>query len=212
MNNDSTGTRTRLLLVGLVLLLAIPLTLLLWNVARDMIVVSLLYILWIGRLVFRAIPQLFLWLLFIAIALSLVVKSLVKQRKPAPEMHDREMPDPGRVGVWARRIYLVERGAFSRWYFAQHLHKLILDVLAHHERVETRQIKQRLETGELDAPPEIQAYLWTGLARAFSKPSFWSRLRRRLPLGMQAPPSDLDLESVAQFLEEQLKIEVRDQI
>ncbi len=212
MNNDSMGTRNRVLLFVLVLLLAIPLTLLLWNVARDAIVVPLLYILWLGRLIFRAIPQVFLWLSFLVIALSHIVKSLTKQRKPAREIPDREAPSPGRVGIWTRRIHLTERRSFSRWYFAQHLHKLILDILAHHERVETRQIKQRLENGELDAPPEVQTYLSIGLARIFPKYTLLSRLRRYLPLGMRTSPLDLDLESVVQFLEERLKIEAGDQI
>lgn len=207
MNNDGAEIRNRLLLVGLVLLLAIPLTLLFWNVARDVIVLPFLYILWIGRLVFRAIPQLFLWLSFLAIALFFIIKSLTKRPKPAPKIHGRAPPNPGRVAVWARRIYMMERGSFSNWYFAQHLHRLILNVLAHRERVEARQIKQYLKTGELDAPPEIRAYLEAALARTFPNSSFWSRLRRRLRLGTRTPLPDLDLENVIQFLEEQLKIE-----
>ena len=212
MNNGSMETRNRVLLFGLVLLLAIPLTLLLWNVARDAIVVPLLYILWLGRLIFRTIPQWFLWLLFIVIALSRIVKSLAKQRNPVQEIPGRETPGLGRVGVWTRRIHLTERRSFSRWYFAQHFHKLILDILAHHERVETLQIKKRLKTGELDVPPEVQAYLSIGLARIFPRSTLLSRLRRYLSLRMLTSLPDLDLEGTVQFLEEQLKIEVGDQI
>ncbi len=212
MNNDSVKPRNRLLFFALVVLLTIPLTLLLWNVARDVILVPLLYVLWVGRIIFRAIPQLLLWIVFLTIALLFALGSLTKHKQPAREIRDESVPNPGQVWVWARRIYLMERRSFSRWYFAQHLHQLILKVLAHRERVEIRQIKQHLQTGELDVPPEIRAYLWIALARTYTRPTFWSRLRRRLPLGTQSIAPDLDLEDVVQFLEEQLDIELGDQI
>ena len=210
MNNDHANARTRLLLSVLVLLLAIPLTLLFWDVARDAIAVPLLYLLWIGDLIFRAVPQLFLWIVFLAIALLFVLRSLRKQKRPVRERRVAETPSTGQVWTWARRIYLMERRSYSGWYFARHLQRLTLEVLAHRERVEVRQIKQRLRTGELDVPPELEACLGIDPGRAFSKPSLSARLRRLLRLGTEtetrtAPP-DLDLEGILQFLEDQLKI------
>ncbi|MCP4536137.1 MAG: hypothetical protein GY832_03235 [Chloroflexi bacterium] len=117
--------------------------------------------------------------------------------------------NPGRVHVWAQRIYLMERGDYSRWYIAQRLRKLILETLAYHERLDIEQVKRYLKTGELDTSLEVGTCLQAGLTPTFSKSrGIFSRLWYRLRPGIQVPPPDLDLESVVQFLEDQLSIKV----
>jgi len=199
--------RRRLLLLGLILLLAAPLMLVLRDFAREAIVVPLLYVLWLGRLLFRSIPQPLLWSLFLTLVLFVAVRSLGKRGGSVGGMREAEAESPGRVRVWARRIQLAARGDYSRWRLAHYLRKLILDVLGHRERLTPEQLKRRLGTGEVHAPPAVQAYLRAGLMPMPSGPiGLLSRLRQRLRLRARPSPLDPDLESAVQFLENQLEV------
>lgn len=199
--------RRRLLLLGLILLLAAPLMLVLRDFAREAIVVPLLYVLWLGRLLFQSIPQPLLWSLFLTLVLFVAVRSLGKRERPARGTRETEAESPGRVRVWARRVQLAARGDYSRWRLAHYLRKLILDVLAHRERLTPEQLKRRLGTGEVGAPPAVQAYLRAGLMPMPSGPlGLLSRLRQQLRSRARISPLDADLESAVQFLENQLEV------
>jgi hypothetical protein len=199
--------RRRLVLLGLVLLMAAPLVLVLRDFAREAIVVPLLYVLWLGRLLFRSIPQPLLWSLFLTLVLLVAARSLGGREGPARGMREAQAESPGRVRVWARRIQLADRGDYSRWRLAHYLRTLILDVLAHRERLTPEQLRRRLETGEVHAPPAVQAYLQAGLMPMPSGPlGLFSRLRHRLRSRARPSPLDSGLESAVQFLENQLEV------
>jgi hypothetical protein len=199
--------RRRLVLLGLVLLMAAPLVLVLRDFAREAIVVPLLYVLWLGRLLFRSIPQPLLWSLFLTLALLVVARSLGGREGPARGMREAQAESPGRVRVWARRIQLADRGDYSRWRLAHYLRTLILDVLAHRERLTPEQLRRRLETGEVHAPPAVQAYLQAGLMPMPSGPlGLLSRLRQQFRSRAQVSLLDPSLESAVQFLENQLEV------
>jgi hypothetical protein len=199
--------RRRLLLVGLVLLLAIPLTLALRNFARDVIVVPVLYILWLGHLLVQSIPQGVLWALLLLIALVISARSLSKGRSPAGKVREAWADCPGQVAAWARQIHRMTRGSYYEWSLAQHLAKLSLAVLAYRERLTREQIKQHLQAGKLDMPPEIQAYVQAGLSPFLpNSPSLLSRLVHRLRQSVRTSPLAVDLEKVVRFLEKQLEV------
>lgn len=207
MSETDARVRNRLLLLGLLLLLIIPLALALRDAVREVIVIPLLYVVWFGGLLFNAVHQVFLWTIFLVIVLFLAVTSLVRREKPMRRVQPVHPGNPGRVRVWAQRIYLMERGGYSRWYVAQHLRRVILEIMAYHERLDIERIKPYLATGELETPLEIQVCLQVGLDPALSRARgifarFWNRLRP----GARVSPPDLDLESVVQFLEDQLEV------
>lgn len=199
----------RLLLAGLVLLLAIPLMLILKDVVREVVLIPLWRVLWLLSLVLRAIPQVFFWGALLVIILFLAVKSLARQEKPIKKVWDVEPGYPGRVMIWAQRVYLMERGEYSRRYMAQRLRRLVLEVLAYSERLNIEQVRQRLKTGELDTPPEVQACLQAELTSMSKLHGWFSRLWHRLRPGTRTAPPDFDLDRVIQFLEDQLNIEAQ---
>jgi hypothetical protein len=202
------GVNHRLLILGLVVLLAIPLALVLRDVVREMVLTPLLYVLWFASLLLRAIHQAVFWGMLLVIVLSLAVTSLTRREKLVQKARDVEPGYPGRVRTWAQLIHLMERGDYSRWYVAQRLRRLILEILAYHEHVGIEQIKQYLKTGALDISPEVQACLQAGLEFSRSH-RLLSRIWYRLRPSRWASPAELDLESVVQFLEDQLKVEVQ---
>ncbi len=199
--------RTRLLLLGLVLLLAIPLVLVLGDFARKAIAVPLLYILWIGRLLLNSIPQLPFWALLLAVALVVAGASLVGRKKPKRKASKEETDYEGRVRVLTRWIHhAAEGGDYSKWRLAQCLGQLTQEGLACRGRLDPEQVKDHLQSGEVNAPPEIQAYLQAGLAPMSYRPAgLFSRLSHRLRLSAQTFPIDLDPERAVQFLEDQLE-------
>jgi hypothetical protein len=199
----------RLLLVGLVLLLAIPLALILKDVVREVILIPLWRVLWLASLVLHAIPQVFFWGALLMIILSLATKSLARQEKPVKKTRDVEPGYPGRVMIWAQRVHLMERGEYSRWYMAQRLRRLVLEVLAYHERLDIEQVRQRLKTGELDASPDVQACLQAELTSMSRLRGWFSRLWHRLRPSTRTAPPDFDLDRVVQFLEDQMNIEAQ---
>jgi hypothetical protein len=199
--------RKRLLLVGLVLLLAVPLALALRTFAREVIVVPVLRILWLGYLFLQSIPQSFLWALLLVAALFISARSLIKSRMPTGEVRGEETDRPGQVTVWARRIRWMTHGGYFEWSLAQHLGRLFLAALAYREQLGRDQIRQYLQAGQLDMPPEIRAYLQAGLSPLPpATVGFLSRLLRRFRPGERPSPLNLDPEQVVRFLEEQSEV------
>jgi hypothetical protein len=200
--------RNRLLLVGLVMLLAAPLVLILRDVARDVVVVPLLRILWVGRILYDSIPQLPLWALFLVMAVLIALRSLIKSKEPRQQVMKVQADHPGQIRVLTRWIQRAAEGEYFRWGLTRHLEGLILEVLAHRERVTPEQVRQHLRTGRLEVPPEIGAFLQVRTTLTFSRPtSLLSWLRHRLRLSTGHSSFDPDLERIVQFLEDQLEVQ-----
>lgn len=197
----------RLWLIGLVLLLAIPLVLLLREFTQDVLLIELLRVVWAARILLASLPQLPLWLFFVLIALLVAVRSLLRGGRPQPVAPEAEAEYQGRIFDLARRLRRIEEGDYFRWHFSRYLGTLTIDVLAHQQRITPEEIRQRLRTERLDAPPEIQAYLRQGLIPIHTlSVNPLSKLRRLLSPGVQAAPLDEDVETVIRFLEDQLEV------
>ena len=199
--------RKRLWFIGLILVLAIPLVWVLKDFAREAIATPLLYVLWIGDLFFQSIPQVLFWALFLASALIVAGRSLIRGKKPAQQEREAETVRKGQVQILARWLHLAAQEDYFEWRLARHLGELTSAVLAQRERTAIAQMRKHLRDGELDLPPEVQAYLQTGLTLAFSKSgSPFSRLKLRLRSRIHTAELDPGPENVVQFLENQLEV------
>ena len=198
-----------LAVIGLVLLLTVPLVLALRDVVREVIVIPLLYVLWMGRLLLRSLPQVLCWSVFLIVAFLLALGSLAQWEGPRRTPRAATGRSSGQVAVWAKRIRLMARGGYTGWYFGRHVEKLIVAVLAYRERLSIREIRRRIKVGDLEAPPEVRAYFGIVLLpsrhrwRIGSLSRFSLRPRRRAQ-GM--PPSESGMERVVRFLEDQLEV------
>ena len=199
--------RRRVLLIGLVLLVAAPFMLAVRGFAREVIVVPLLRLLWIGQLFFNIIPQLLFWVVFIAFALLIALQSLFRRRQSVPEMAETGVGRRGRIQNLARWIERAKEGDYFRWGFSRHLGELILVVLADCQRTTPEQIRQGLKTGRLDTPPEVRPFLQVRLAPTFPSPrGLLETLRHRLRPRAQPSRPKPSLENVVKFLEDQLDV------
>jgi hypothetical protein len=193
--------RKYLLPLGLILLTAILLAPLIRNFIRDVVVIPLLYLVWVGRIVFDTIPQTAFWGCFLVIALLMAAASLLKQRESPSRIREVKLVQLGRVETWAKLIRQAVQEDYYQWRLAQPLRELIVETLAHEARLTPKQIMQRLRDEQLDLPAEIYAYLQASLKSLshLSAPRFRFRPHRR------ASPLNLDPESLVQFLEERYR-------
>jgi hypothetical protein len=182
--------------------------LVLQDFARELIAVPLLYIFWFGHLIFQSISQSILWALFLAVAILISLKSFAKPPRPDSAEHAPQRDNPGQVSFWAQRLHMKTPGGYYEWSLARHLGKLIVEVLAYNRRQRPGQIREKMESGDLETPTEIQAYLKVGIKGMPSSSSnrilrlfFRSRSRRKTPCSL-----GLDPEHVVKFLENQLEV------
>lgn len=192
--------RGRLLLLGLLLLLTILLTPLLQGLIRS-ILTPLLYLFWIGLLLGRSVPQEILWGVFVFMALLIALMSLSQKpvrsrRSPAPKA-----PPPERIAGWAKLMRQSKQEPYYRWQVAQHLRRLTLEALAQNERTTSKEIQQQLMAGQLDLPPEIEAYLKASLT-SFNR---LSEVAPRSRFSKSASPLDLEMEEFITFLEQRFQ-------
>jgi hypothetical protein len=214
--NPRIGTWTQfvripLVFASLVILLALPLALVFGRVVRERVAVPLLYLLWFARLVFRRIPQSLLWAAFVLGALLVAARSLIRREQVGWPVRGAETVRRGRVHVWAKRIQWAARRRHAKWYLAQHVAKLAVDALAYREQIAPEHVRQLMRSGELNAPPEVRAYLRVGVVplSVSARPperSLLAKLRHCLRRA-QDTALDLDLEQMLQFLERQLDVE-----
>lgn len=200
--------RRRLILLGLILLISIPLVVILRSFTRDYVMALISRLLWIVRLFISSIPQLFTWVLFLLFSLFIAGRSLFKRWRPAPTSSISITPLAGRVQALMHAIDRTSQGVYFKWRLAQHLLGLTLEIMAYRERVSPDEMRQNLKSGTLTLPPTINGYLQTGLSPVYTAPAgLFSRITQRLRQGVMTSPLDLNPETIIQFLEDQLEIE-----
>ena len=198
-----------LVAIGLGLLLTLLLVLALRDVVREVIVIPLLYVLWMGRLMLRSVPQVLCWSVFLIAAFFVALLSLAQWEGPRRALRATTRSSSGQVAAWAKRIRLMARGGYTGWYFGQHVEKLIVAVLAYRERLSTRETRRRIKAGDLDAPPEVRAYFRIVLLPSRNRWRIGSLLRFRLRPVRRARGMPLDeggMAQVVRFLEDQLEV------
>ena len=198
--------RQRLLLIGLILLLAIPLVLLLRDFTRDVLLAEVLLFVWSLRVILGSLPQLPIWLLFVILVFFIAAVTLLGPRKPEPEAPQIGGPCPGQVGFLATRLRRVAKGEYFRWDLARYVSGLVLDVLAYRQRTTAARLRHRLRVGDLDVPPDIEAYLRAGQSPIYTlSANLASRVKRLFSPETWAPSIERDIEKAIHYMEDQLE-------
>jgi hypothetical protein len=198
-----------LLFVGLAL--AILLGLALQGVARQTIVIPILYIAWMAELIFRSIPGWLWWAWFLIIVSVIALRSLRGRSRNAGPRRALRPPINGPARTWAIRVHTAKQGEYFRWRLAHDLAELALQYTAYrdHRGLAKYDRGEYIET--LNAPPDVLAYLqaglkappWQPLDRLSRVTRFWRPTKDDSPLA-------LDPAKAVQFLEGQLERESDD--
>ena len=158
----------QLLLVGLlVFLVVLALLLLLRHAVRETFVIPLLYLVWLGNLIFKSIPQGVFWFLLFLVAAILLFSSLRRKSQPEPVLPPtrRRQQQSRRVAHWAALVKRTagpadesRRDAFALRTFR----KLIVSVWAYRAHLSPREIERDIKSGLLEPPPECRFYFQDG--------------------------------------------------
>jgi hypothetical protein len=186
-----------LFLLALILLVAALFTPFFEQFVREVIVIPFLYLLWIGRFLFEAVPQAVLWAVFSMILMLIMLMSFSTNRKSEPQRYKQTAAAQGRIEPWLELIQKAERDAYFKWRLAQGLQKLALDMLAHQADLPLKQVRQQLKDGELSLPPAVLAYFQASLKSL----GYLAVPRRFFSSKAETSPLDLDPAQVVQCLE-----------
>jgi hypothetical protein len=168
--------------------------------AREAVLIPLLYLLWLLKFLFDAVPQTVLWavfvlLLFLILAVSLLGGSRQRQnRRTSPPGRP-----PQRVAEWARLLEQADGDTYFKWRLGQQLQKVALRLLADERQQPLAETRQQLRRGDIELPPEVLAYFQASLQPLGYLPATrgWRFWRRR-----EASPLDLDPARLVAVLEE----------
>jgi len=191
--------KKELLPLALGLVLVITLTLFSRNFIREVIIIPLLYLFWIGRFLLEAIPQTALWSVAVGLFLLILGVGLIGQRKRKARLQPPPRIFEGRIEKWARLLQQAEQGIYFKWRLAQQLQKVLLRIVAHQTGQSIKQTRQQLRHNQLDLPPVVQAYFKASLQPlgSLASPRWFFQQRSAGP-----SPLDLDPAYVVQFLEQ----------
>lgn len=159
----------------------------------DTLISPLLYAIWGAVRIFESVPQGVVWLAFVLAMAIVAIASLWAEGEDAIRRRMDSAPR-GRVFDWLRLVMLAQRHEYSRWRLAQRLALLLAETMAERDRVELRVARQQLATSEIDAPPQVAAFLRAGLEGYRQPQRPFARRRRPSPL-------DADLEQVVAAVE-----------
>ncbi|MGD8398762.1 MAG: hypothetical protein PVG11_07885 [Anaerolineae bacterium] len=200
--------RRSLWLLLVIVALAVPLGLLLFDFARDVFVVEVLRFAWAIDILFDSVPQLPFWLAFLVLVLVVAAATLALGARRTPTREPPARRPEGQVEALARWIRRASQGDYFQWSLAQRLAGLAWEVLAFRAAAEPAEMRRRLEAGRLDVPPAVADYFGLGdVPRLRSRAGPLARLRRRLPGARRRSPAlDPSLERFATYLEEVLEV------
>lgn len=198
--------RKRLLLAGLVLLLAIPLVFLLRDFARDVLLVELLRLIWTASILFDSLPQVLVWGMFLLMVLNVAAKSLMARKRPVRREQGPVVEPVGQVQFLAMRIRSAARSEYYSSNLARYLGKLVVAVLAYNQGTTPDRTAWQVRSGRFEAPAEVHGYLQSArTTESFEPKGFLAKLGQYFSLDPQLHRVDPPLEGVVQFLEEKLE-------
>ena len=170
----------------------------------EAILITLLYFLWMAKLIIHSVPKLVPWLLFLMVAFFMAVHYIGRLRTGG-KAHRAELRDnTGQVSYWAKRIHKTAPGGYNQRDNARLLGRMAVGMLNLQGHKKLKKPAAQLVAEASDIPDDIKAYLIAGLEFGSTAgiPKL-GRIRRFLMwLGYKKTgPLDLDLERVVKFIE-----------
>jgi hypothetical protein len=179
-----------------VLLVFLGTLVLLWflrHSIRETLVIPILYLLWLGRLVFNSIHQAVFWGLLLLAAAILLLRGLRRRSQPGPAGARRTMRQhrSRRVAHWAVLVERTPLRSSHDIYALNEFRRLISAVWAYRAHLSPQEIERDIRSGVLDPPPELQLYFEDSagpgepgrgtIGRALDPLRSWFRGRRSQP-------------------------------
>lgn len=189
--------RRQLLLLPFWVLAALLLAYPLREAVVQGIILPILYLLWMLRLLYRALPQPLLWILLITGVLFWALTFVLKNLPPAETRTQPAAPTVGPVRALAGMLQHESRGVYFKWQVARMLAEIALDL----QELRTHTASRTLRLDDTRLAPQGRQYLIAGLGTSFAD--------YPMPGPFQPThqtPFDADLDPVLTYLEHQMEM------
>lgn len=175
---------------------------LIFEVAKETIVLPIWQSVVVARALIESWNQRTLWILMLLIAASIALGNLFRFRRFQSAPDPLEVQTYQRVETLARWIEMLPGSDYFKWRMARYLGELSVEVLAHTRTSPPGLVREWIRSGEVEAQPEIHTYLQLGLTPGSQTMSL-RQGRGRRSLG-PARALDLDPRRLVAFLEGEL--------
>jgi len=181
---------------------------------RDVVVRPITYIIWLGGLFLRSVPEQILLAALIITGAYLALRSLTPGRSAAPESSTVEplRAEESRLRFWQSQFRYAPSSDFAAEKLAAELRSMIFTMLEHQERMSRDEVLQSAAAGELDLPTPVRTLLleqqrWqAGAEPAVDEilPRLGNALRAllRLPIDEAPSPFEKELAAIVEWIEE----------
>ena len=218
----STGTIITLVILAIVLVTALALAL--TDLVRNVLAVPITQTFYFLGLLVKSTPQAVFWGMVLLFLLIVAGKSLQEVHRPETPQFTTHTRSSKRVqlGFWASQVNLALRGdQYSHTRLIELLAGMALELDERPGRISAVEIRQLLESGELELPLEIENYLKARLETGYvPRPRFWKRVAERLawfwysfsgknnraPGASGGRLTQAELEKIIQYLEDRLEV------
>lgn len=160
----------------------------------DLIIRPLLYLFWILNILYRAIPQVVLWVVLLAVMLLFIISFFLQNLSLANLRPKPKLERFGPVETLAQTIQHKSAGVYFKWQVARSLSEIGLGLQALRTHAETRS----LDFDGTEVDPAVRQYLEAGLNSSFADypvPNIFQPKPKT--------PFDLELDGVLTYLESQ---------
>jgi energy-coupling factor transporter transmembrane protein EcfT len=185
-------TRLRWLLMAVILVITLALSFFMRDLVYDMVIVPLAYLFWLVKYYYTAIPQLFLWIVFLIVLFVTVAWNFIPQARPSRRKEHFHRPPDGQVETLAAWIRNSRKGNYFKWQLANRLGRI------------SRKLKE-ISRQRQDSEPgreAVENYFDAGLNKSFVD---FTTPRSRFDQPASTP-LDLDPKDAVDFLESQMEL------
>lgn len=191
----------QILLVSAGVVISVILAFFLQDVIRRLVVTPLAYLSWVFKLLISSIPQLFIWILLLGILILIIIASLVTWVPIRESREKASRAAAGPVESLAGWVQKKNEGNYYKWKIANRLGNLAREISSHQGNWRRQDSSREVDAPGQSLQESVQRYLDAGLEESF--------INYPLPplpfMRKSETPFDLEVESVVDFLEDQME-------
>jgi hypothetical protein len=204
--------KTRALGVAIgVFALALVAALFFQDTVREVVVLPILYLIWLGGLLLRSFDQGCLWSAGLLVALVLALNAARKPstfRDVPPQTQSRSTP-VGRIHQWRNQVSAGRASDVAHDSFRTDLRRLLADVWAHQYHQPLDDVRRQLRLDQLPLPDVVRSMLGLTASTAYRRQPWWKRIGQWFnskASGVRAASSSPELDGTLDYLEELMEV------
>ncbi len=177
----------------------IVISFLLRDVILHTVILPLAYTWWLLTLYYRAVPQLIVWVLLIAVVFISALRNISLQNPFRRAEKKSQKSTKGPVEEFSHMLNKAPGGIYYKWLIANRLGNMARELLDQREGRRARGFS-RLSGRDWQPPSNISAYLESGLNGSFAdfpQSYWWTR--------PESTPLDVDTKQVIEYLEYEME-------